>query len=222
MAITSSDVRNVVFQHSSLFRRGYEMGEVDDFLDEIVLALDKLVEAQVNSVRPLQNPPESAMQDQAQAALTARVHELELELVSRDRHAGTDAVSLQRQLGESVRETERLREESRKDLLGISTRAVDLLSAAQASADRTISEADEYARELVNNAREQFQEILGRAQHLSRSKIDPTPIGEKIGRSVPEIEYVRTCAQVAQAQLQSLLTTLPPEVMSQPRTSGIA
>ncbi|MFZ2176265.1 MAG: DivIVA domain-containing protein [Rhodococcus sp. (in: high G+C Gram-positive bacteria)] len=243
MAITPSDIRNVVFTSSSLLKRGYEMGEVDDFLDEVALELDRLVESQRHT------PRSSDSENQTITRLQARVRELEGALAARDRASspktdprspggsptgsrngspqispagnsrvsadgsqnGTgDIATLRRQLDEARREADQLRVESQKDLMGISTRAVNLLSQAQASADRTISEADKYAQELVMNARTQYQEILERAQHILQAGTGSADLN---GSSplLPEVEYIRSCAQLAQAQLHVLLATLPPE-----------
>ncbi|QNG20132.1 DivIVA domain-containing protein [Rhodococcus triatomae] len=242
MAITPDDVRTVVFKSSSLLRHGYDMGEVDDFLDEVALAMDDLIRAQQHqspqppaprpgparseSVPPQEAPP-TPDQHQVVGELRARVRDLESELAARKAAPApapppapqprpAPGNDLLQRLDELERENERLRKESEKDLMGISSRAVNLLSQAQRTADQTIADADKYARDLVMNARAQFQEILQRAQALSRVSGNGLASGAS-GPTTTELEYVRSCAQLAQAQLHALLATLPPEVSTQSR-----
>lgn len=279
MALTPDDVRTVVFKSSTLLRHGYDMGEVDDFLDEIALTLEELLHAQqpapgpegANSGRiaigsrpgpgpgqhsPNGNPgqpgkggpgqpvsngypggpgpnvgqrpgPPAPDQQRLVGELRARVRDLESELAVRKSAPPAPAPrpapgnDLLQRLDELERENALLRKESEKDLVGISTRAVNLLTQAQRTADRTIADADKYARDLVMNARSQFQEILQRAQALSRvTGADSDKFGG--AASTAELEYIRNCAQLAHAQLQSLLATLPAEQMSPaPRPEGL-
>lgn len=237
MAITPDDVRTVVFKSSSLLRHGYDMGEVDDFLDDVALAMDELIRAQMQQQPPAQTGPARSEptppapsppapdQQQLIGELRSRVSDLESELTARKAAPAPPPAQqprpapgndLLQRLDELERENERLRKESEKDLMGISSRAVNLLSQAQRTADRTIADADTYARDLVMNARSQFQEILQRAQALSKISGNGLASGAS-GPTTTELEYVRSCAQLAQAQLHALLATLPPEVSTQSR-----
>ncbi|NLG54228.1 MAG: DivIVA domain-containing protein [Rhodococcus sp.] len=299
MTLTPEDVRTVVFKSSTLLRHGYDMGEVDDFLDEVALTIEDLLKAQqtakpngqgapgqgapsqgapgqggpgmqgimgpngpmgprlgpgqgapgqgapvqgAHSGQPVPNTPSGPRnpgqqpgggrppgpdQQRLIADLRGRVRDLENELAAArkatpapSQNANAPAGDLLRRLDELERENTQLRKESEKDLVGISTRAVNLLTQAQRTADRTIADADKYARDLVMNARAQFQEILQRAQALSRvSGIDDeNRVG---GTTTAELEYVRNCAQLAQAQLQSLLATLPSEAPIPQRPEGL-
>lgn len=121
-------------------------------------------------------------------------------------------------------EVERLRaereERSQADGPGdINAHAVALFSQAQQVADRLVAEAVQHARDLMANARAQQREILQRAHEAAeaaarQSSVSGGTDGEPSGyqRPIPEIEYVRTFARVAQVQLKSVLDALAEEV----------
>jgi cell division initiation protein len=102
----------------------------------------------------------------------------------------------------------------------ISVQAVELLSKAQQAADEAVSQAEQYARDLVLTAREQYREIIQRAQETAGSTVQAVeqavgqaaPAGPVYDHPLPEIEYVRTFARVAQSQLKSVLDALAEEV----------
>lgn len=94
--------------------------------------------------------------------------------------------------------------------------AVDLLSQAQTIADRAVADAEQYARELVLAAREEYRDVLERAAraedaHAAAGATGPAPAPSPQA-AMPEIEYVRTYAQVAQVQLRSVLEALAEQV----------
>ncbi|MBM7502801.1 DivIVA domain-containing protein [Agromyces aurantiacus] len=93
----------------------------------------------------------------------------------------------------------------------ITSGAVGLLTQAQLIADKAIADAEQYARDLVLTARNQYREILERAES-SASQATATLPATQQGPAVPEIEYVRTYAQVAQIQLRSVLEALTEQV----------
>ncbi|MFD4422192.1 DivIVA domain-containing protein [Agromyces sp. NPDC058484] len=93
----------------------------------------------------------------------------------------------------------------------ITAGAVGLLTQAQLIADKAISDAEQYARDLVLTARNQYREILERAE-TSASQVTATIGVQQPSPVVPEIEYVRTYAQVAQIQLRSVLDALTEQV----------
>lgn len=117
-------------------------------------------------------------------------------------------------------EVERLRREHSGEggqtRLEVSVHAVGLLSQAQQTADSCVAEAEQYARDLITAARNQYQDILQNAQQAaanSMREISTVVAGhEDAAVSVPEIEYVRTFARVAQVQLRSVLDALTQEV----------
>ncbi|WP_136708991.1 hypothetical protein [Agromyces sp. H66] len=93
----------------------------------------------------------------------------------------------------------------------ITAGAVGLLAQAQLIADKAVADAEQYARDLVITARNQYREILERAES-SASHASATLATQQGGPAVPEIEYVRTYAQVAQIQLRSVLEALTEQV----------
>lgn len=92
----------------------------------------------------------------------------------------------------------------------ITAGAVGLLTQAQQIADKAVADAERYARDLVLTARNQYREILERAEN-SAGQATATLTSHQ-GPAVPEIEYVRTYAQVAQIQLRSVLDALTEQV----------
>lgn len=92
----------------------------------------------------------------------------------------------------------------------ITSGAVGLLTQAQLIADKAIADAEQYARDLVLTARNQYREILERAESTASQASATLPA--QGGPAVPEIEYVRTYAQVAQIQLRSVLEALTEQV----------
>jgi cell division initiation protein len=136
--------------------------------------------------------------------------------------ADRERAALRAELYEAHAEVNRLRDgdpavrgQSRVE---ISVHAVGLLSQAQQTADSCVAEAEKYARDLVNAARGQYQEILQNAQQAaSDSMRDLSAVAGAAGETdygtpLPEIEYVRTYAKVAQVQLRSVLDALTQEV----------
>lgn len=104
----------------------------------------------------------------------------------------------------------------------ITAGAVGLLTQAQLIADKAVADAEQYARDLVLTARSQYREILERAESTASQAATATIPAEHIP-PVPEIEYVRTYAQVAQIQLRSVLEALTEQVDrlgSLPQPSG--
>jgi cell division septum initiation protein DivIVA len=94
----------------------------------------------------------------------------------------------------------------------ITAGAVGLLTQAQLIADKAIADAEQYARDLVLTARNQYREILERAENTASQASATLNTTTPQGPPVPEIEYVRTYAQVAQIQLRSVLDALTEQV----------
>ena len=134
--------------------------------------------------------------------------------------AQSERTGLRTEVAELREEVARLRTEREPDdaqiRQEISVRAVELLSRAQQAADDAVAEAEQYARDLVMTAREQYRDVLHRAQEAAAeaAREVPAPDGAAAGyvRPVPEVEYVRTYARVAQVQLRSVLDALTAEV----------
>jgi DivIVA domain-containing protein len=108
-------------------------------------------------------------------------------------------------------ENARLRAAAGTDLeQEIAAGAVGLLSQAQLIADRAVADAEQYARDLVLAARDQYREVLERAERSAGHVVAGLATPE--GPTLPEIEYVRTYAKVAQIQLRSVLDALTEQV----------
>lgn len=100
----------------------------------------------------------------------------------------------------------------------INPQAVALFSQAQQVADRLVEEAVQHARDVMVSARSQQREILQRAHEAAESAVRASAASHADGavggytHPVPEVEYVRTFAQVAQVQLRSVLDALAEQV----------
>jgi cell division septum initiation protein DivIVA len=108
----------------------------------------------------------------------------------------------------------------------ISPQAIALFSQAQQVADNLVAEAVDHARAMMSDARRQQREILEKARsaagpatpgaHVAPGHEHGREPGREHGRehsgTVPEIEYVRTFAHVAQVQLRSVLEALTEQV----------
>jgi hypothetical protein len=108
----------------------------------------------------------------------------------------------------------------------VSLRAVELLAKAQRAADEAVAEAQAYARDLEESARDQYRQILQRAQAAAHA-VGPAEVGADVvdpeaGQASPgdttgamdaqQLLYVRTYARVAHAQLKSVLSALNDEL----------
>ncbi|HEX6249535.1 MAG TPA: DivIVA domain-containing protein [Nocardioidaceae bacterium] len=124
-------------------------------------------------------------------------------------------------------EVERLRSSPGSDAQDdeISPQAVILFSQAQQVADQLVEEAVLHARDLMSSARHQQREILEQAHKAAEAAArqaaeasgremvsSATATATDYSTSTPEIEYVRTFAQVAQVQLRSVLEALSEQV----------
>lgn len=123
-------------------------------------------------------------------------------------------------------EIARLRSEVEQASSEISPQAVTLFSQAQQVADQLVEEAVVHARDLMMSARNQQRDILQRAHDAAEELVGRTSGHQGADRGatqagaarpayttpVPEIEYVRTFARVAQVQLRSVLEALAEQV----------
>jgi DivIVA domain-containing protein len=92
--------------------------------------------------------------------------------------------------------------------------AVALLSQAQEVADRLVEEAVQHARNLIGSACAQQREILQTAHEAAEAALRESTATRADGsatghtKAVPEVEYARTLARVAQVQLRSVVNAL--------------
>lgn len=107
----------------------------------------------------------------------------------------------------------------------VSLRAVELLARAQRAADEAVAEAQSYARDLEQSAREQYKQILERAQVAAQQVASAGGSASSVGPGgareagadagavdAQQLAYVRTYARVAHAQLKSVLAALNDEL----------
>ena len=132
---------------------------------------------------------------------------------------------VQQELAALRAENARVRGSGPVDEEEITAGAVGLLTQAQLIADKAVADAEQYARDLVLTARNQYREILQRAE--SSAGQATATLATHHGPAVPEIEYVRTYAQVAQIQLRSVLEALTEQVdrlgsLPQPASEPVA
>jgi cell division initiation protein len=116
----------------------------------------------------------------------------------------------------------RLREKVEEKSDEINPQAVALFSQAQQVADQLVEEAVVSARDLMMSARLQQREILERARQQAeeaarradgaQASLGAVTAPAGYTTPIPEIEYVRTFAQVAQVQLRSVIDALSEEV----------
>jgi DivIVA domain-containing protein len=138
-----------------------------------------------------------------------------------------DRAASQRELERLREENRRLRDAANKASNEISPQAVALFSQAQQVADQLVEEAVIHARDLMQSARHQQRDILQRAHDTAAEvarragavDLAPAAAGRASATAlsgyttpVPEIEYVRTFARVAQVQLRSVLDALTEQV----------
>jgi DivIVA domain-containing protein len=131
--------------------------------------------------------------------------------------AATERAALRAELHRVRAELDRMRhgspDEQRQDRIEISVHAVGLLSQAQQTADSCVAEAEQYAREMIQAARGQYQDILQRAQLAAENSVRDLAVEQPDrGVSLPEVEHVRTYARVVQVQLSAVLDALTQEV----------
>ncbi len=125
------------------------------------------------------------------------------------------------------RERREARERAYQD---VSLRAVELLAKAQRAADEAVAEAQAYARDLEETAREQYRHILQRAHEAARgvagdqaapesddggTPVDPAALAAAASSGAvdtQQLEYVRTYARVAHSQLKAVLGALNDEL----------
>lgn len=96
---------------------------------------------------------------------------------------------------------------------------VKIISQAQVLAEKFVSEAEQYSKDLVASARNQYSEILRRAEDSvgqregsGSAAVAPASSGPAYTTPIDEIEYVRTYTKVAQVQLRAVIDALAEQV----------
>jgi cell division initiation protein len=195
--LTPDAVRRREFTRSPLGRRGYLESDVDRFR---TLVADEI-----------------AYSDAEKAELRAEVDRLRNYF--RDHHidpglADTGGSNTSGSRGNG----------SRSDRSQLpSVQVVNMMSMAQQAADQHIAQAENYAREMVGDARKQYEEILLKAQaraeeaaaEATRAFEMAQAMGERTSDSAElesKIAYLRTFAEVTQVQMRSILQALGEEL----------
>lgn len=218
MALKPRDIEQVQFKRSALGRRGYDESTVDDFLERVAREVTRLNVANKRLTQQVEYGGEKSLLADNDY-LATRVADLERQLAlykaTPMETASVDA--LRSELGALRRENNQLREETQQDVLGVSVRAVNMLSQAQISAESTVAEAEHYARELVAAAREQYADILRQAQESAAQAANGIASLTTVPTGAPdpvpaEIEYIRTYAQIAQKQMHTIVEALFTEI----------
>ncbi|MGM9473886.1 DivIVA domain-containing protein [Pseudarthrobacter sp. YS3] len=92
---------------------------------------------------------------------------------------------------------------------------VKVITQAQMLAEKFVSEAEQYSKDLVSSARTQYNEILRRAEESVAARqgvpVQAAPEPEYT-TPIQEIEYVRTYTKVAQVQLRAVIDALAEQV----------
>jgi cell division initiation protein len=102
-------------------------------------------------------------------------------------------------------------------------RAVTMMSMAQQAADQHIAQAEHYARQLIGDARRQYEDILVTSQlqaeeaaataaHLYRQTTAPEARSPERAELLSKVAYLRTFAAVTQVQMRSILDALRQEL----------
>ncbi|WP_054815895.1 DivIVA domain-containing protein [Nocardia arizonensis] len=218
MALKPRDVEKLQFKRSALGRRGYDESEVEEFRERVARELTRLNTTNKRLTQQVEyGGQRSLLADNDY--LATRVADLE-RMLALHKAAPVSTVtveSLRAEVDSLRRENAQLREETQTDLLGVSVRAVNMLSQAQISAETTVAEAERYARELVAAAREQYADILRQAQESAAHAADGIGALTGVPKGTPdpvpaEIEYIRTYAQIAQKQMHTIVEALFTEI----------
>lgn len=204
MPLTPEDVRNKRFQPVRLRREGYDMGEVDAFLDEVESELERLLtenaelrrQAGVEADADVATAePSAAAQPAAQPAAEAAEPAAEATSPA----PATPAV-------EQVKVT---------TAAEASAAATRLLELATRNADEVVAEAREEAQQIVASAQERAdtldREARTRADHLdqeteSRRSEATAAIAAERARLDEEVEGLRSFEREYRSRLRSYFT----------------
>ncbi|NNH70375.1 DivIVA domain-containing protein [Nocardia uniformis] len=218
MALKARDIEKARFKKSALGRRGYDEHEVEEFLERVAREVSRLNSTNKRLTQQMEFSDEKSLLSDNDY-LAHRVSELEHRIAMYKSALG-DAVTvetLRNEIAKLRQENEQLRAETQHDVLGVSVRAVNMLSQAQITAETTVAEAEYYARELVAQARDQYADILRQAQKSAARAADglaalkTAPVGAP--EPLPaEIEYIRTYAQIAEKQMHTIVEALFAEI----------
>ena len=163
MALTPEDVVNKRFQ-STKFREGYDQDEVDDFLDEVVAEMRRLVEENESLKSELERAKEKASRAPAQPASSAPAATVSTD-VPIDAEGTTNLLQLARRLHEEhvregIQKRDELIAEGHSQAARIveeaeaeRTRKMESFNRERAAAERQIEDLREFEREYRQSLR---------------------------------------------------------------------
>ena len=129
--------------------------------------------------------------------------------------------SMERERADLIAEVQRLRAANARPAPAVeadSPRAALVMSQAQQVADQLVEEAVVHARDLLASARHQQREILEAAHRAAdaaareAAQASARNVTAYVSATAPEVEYARRFTQVAQVQLRSVLEALCEQV----------
>ncbi len=162
MAITPADIEQLTFSAS---KRGYDTDEVDNFLEQLSVEVDSMLQ-KIADLKGRLNASEAQLQSsQAKvASLQQQVSELEIEVSTRP-VAPVPTVAASNDYSVSERQI--------SQVLIIAQQSADKLVAdARDNADRIRTEADQKAREVIRQALAEKQSELDEIDRLKQSRED--------------------------------------------------
>lgn len=214
MTLNPRDIETTRFKKSALGRRGYDESEVDEFLARITREVAQLSASNKRMSQQLELGDEKALLSENDY-LSHRVSELEQRLAMYKTALGdaTALDTLSAELHAQRQENARLREDSKHDLDGVSTRAVHMLSQAQLAAEATITDAQRYARDLAEAARREYRGLRDKTPESAArgaTASSPQPPGTTdIPESLPhELDRIRTFAWTSRNQMHAIVDAL--------------
>lgn len=160
MAITAADIHNQSF---SIDRKGYDVDEVDIFLEHVADEIDLLND----QIAQLERQLDEGSLDGFDAPVRAYEEVVEREVVAVD----ADILALEDELAEKdalIASLEAKLEEKKADDYAIA----QALIVAQRSADEIVAKANAQAAETVQDARDEAQRILDRANADRQAVVD--------------------------------------------------
>jgi vacuolar-type H+-ATPase subunit H len=199
--LSPSAVRRTTFPRAPLGRRGLLEADVERFRDRVA--------------------DELARSDAAKADLRAENGRLQGEVQRlhdyfRDRRIDPELIGMGAgpSTGSSTAVSVRA---------GLEVQAVNMMSLAQQAADQHIAQAEQYARQLIGDARRQYEQILLMAHRQAEEAAaaaaamyqQTTPVenrSEAAAELSTRVAYLRTFADVTQVQMRSILDALRREL----------
>ena len=163
MAITPADIEQLTFSAS---KRGYDTDEVDNFLEQLSVEVDSMLQ-KIADLKGRLNASEAQLQSsQAQvASLQQQVSELEIEVSTRPVAAAAPVATPSADYSVSERQISQV-------LIVAQQSADKLVADARDNADRIRTEADQKAREVIRQALAEKQSELDEIDRLKQSRED--------------------------------------------------